>query len=249
MIFDKPKRLINENARPLLGLKKDKKDVRDHLSKNFTTITRHLLSEHSSFVKSQRVMNSCTAHSAMLVFEMEQRINDSWWKIEGSEQHNYYYSRIDSGIFPDDGGSYLRSACKIMHQVGVCPEKLMPYIDYKPNYHPGIFANSFSRFWKIKEYTRQIDLDSIKEAITNNHPVLLGIPVFNNWRGLIKNIIPLPSGRTIGGHAITVIGFDDSLGLFIQNSWGTNWGVNGKAWLPYEYLDNVSWFDAWSLQL
>ena len=233
-----------------LGLKKDVKDKRDFVNVGASIKERHDLKPYSSFVKDQGSMNSCTAHAAMLVFEMEQRINNKRWQIEGSEQHNYYNSRIMCGLFPADKGSYLRHTCKAMHQLGVCPEKLMPYIDGKPNYEPGIFTNSFAKFWKIKSYIRQLDIEAIKNSIEADHPVLLGVPIYNNWIGLKVKDIPLPDGTTIGGHAIVIIGFDDAQQSFhIQNSWGTGWGKYGLAWLPYKYFEEVSWFDAWSIRL
>ncbi|MDB9882893.1 hypothetical protein OAD66_07145 [Bacteroidia bacterium] len=42
--------------------------------------------------------------------------------------------------------------------------------------------------------------------------------------------------RGFGGHAICVIGYDDykAGGAFqIMNSWGSEWGVNGIGWVPY----------------
>lgn len=54
-----------------------------------------------------------------------------------------------------------------------------------------------------------------------------------------------PSGRCdkhqpedyYSGHAMTLIGFDDKKynGAFlIQNSWGEDWGNNGRTWIPYD---------------
>jgi len=46
------------------------------------------------------------------------------------------------------------------------------------------------------------------------------------------------SGRVVGGHAYLLIGYDDARGLaLIQNSWGTSWGIGGRAYLPYQDLE------------
>ena len=45
----------------------------------------------------------------------------------------------------------------------------------------------------------------------------------------------------MGGHAMTVIGYDDTKygGAFqIMNSWGPEWGVNGVAWVRYADFKN-----------
>jgi len=246
--FEHSKRIVHNDFEKL-GLKKDSEDDRDHINNLSASLEKKDLKQYASFVKQQGSMQSCTAHAAMLVYEMEQRINNKRWQIEGSEQHNYYYSRILSGLFPGDKGSYLRDACKVMNRIGVCPEKLMPYIDTNPNYPPRIFADSFAKFWRIKEYVRQASLESIKQSIEDEHPVLLGIPTYNGWFGLKEANIPLPTGRSRGGHAITIIGYDDRRKAFhIQNSWGARWGKFGRAWLPYEYFDMIPWWDAWAVK-
>lgn len=249
-IFDKTIRTVRCPNERSLGLLPDPIDTRDHVVCGVSTETSADLTKYASTVKNQGGMQSCTAHAAILAYEMEHYIRDGdrWW-IEGSEMHNYYNSRVYGGLFPQDGGAYLRDACKSLAKIGMCPEKLMPYNDSRPEEEPGIFCNSFAYFWKIKEYTRITSITGMKASLASKHPVLLGIPIFSNWIGLTNDTIPLPEGPSIGGHAITVIGFDDTEGLWIQNSWGRAWGNNGRAWLPYEYFKHIDWFDAWTIRL
>jgi methionine-rich copper-binding protein CopC len=58
-------------------------------------------------------------------------------------------------------------------------------------------------------------------------------------------IIPTYPIYPVGGHAVTIVGYDDSMtynlngivykGAFkIANSWGTSWGDNGFIWISYE---------------
>jgi len=74
---------------------------------------------------------------------------------------------------------------------------------------------------------------------------------------------PFPTtGESIaGGHAVVVVGYDDTkkiqntnpggveaTGAFlIRNSWGTGWGQAGYGWLPYEYVRQSLAEDWWSL--
>jgi C1A family cysteine protease len=54
-------------------------------------------------------------------------------------------------------------------------------------------------------------------------------------------IVPLPRRREqiLGGHAVVVVGYDDSQSRFIvRNSWGTAWGLAGYFLMPYAYLTN-----------
>ena len=51
-----------------------------------------------------------------------------------------------------------------------------------------------------------------------------------------------------GGHAVLVVGYSDTKqALKIVNSWGYDWGQNGFAYISYQYLYNVQWFEAWAL--
>ncbi len=68
-----------------------------------------------------------------------------------------------------------------------------------------------------------------------------------------RGVIPLPDEQdevaNDSGHAILIVGFDDSKeivhprsgkttrGAFLfQNSWGEDWGEDGFGWLPYDYI-------------
>ena len=145
------KKRITGRLKKQATLKKDEEDIRDHLLMGSTADKRIILKEYSSLVKNQGSANSCTAHAAVLVYEMEQRINSRRWVIDGSEQFNYYYGRKLGNLFPDDGGAYLRDTCKAMKSYGVCPEKLMPYNAKNINYNPGVFAYAFSNVHYVIE--------------------------------------------------------------------------------------------------
>ncbi len=46
--------------------------------------------------------------------------------------------------------------------------------------------------------------------------------------------VPVHDERYYGGHAVTIVGFDD-YGFWIKNSWGTEWGEGGYARISYDY--------------
>ena len=44
------------------------------------------------------------------------------------------------------------------------------------------------------------------------------------------------SGTLVGeaktlNHGVVLVGFDDSSGYYIKNSWGRNWGYGGYGWI------------------
>ena len=71
---------------------------------------------------------------------------------------------------------------------------------------------------------------------------------------------PCPSDRTLGGHAVAAVGYDDGVevenpaceegttgALLVRNSWGEEWGDGGYGWLPYEYVLEGLAIDWWTL--
>jgi C1A family cysteine protease len=234
------------------GVAQDPEDLRDHKVQIFFSPEekRVMLTKYTSDVRQQGKAQSCTAHTAVLVYEIESRIHQKY-DIEGSEQFNYNMSRHMNNLFPYDKGSYMRDAFKTLNQYGNCPEKIMPYNDTNINYGIPLFATSFAKIFRIKEYLRLLTPQSIKQKIKDQHPVGIALPIYAEIYPCLGNIpVPAEGEKSIGAHAMTIIGYDDDKKAFyVQNSWGTGWGSRGYAWLPYEYLDKVEWFDAWSINL
>jgi len=49
--------------------------------------------------------------------------------------------------------------------------------------------------------------------------------------------MPPPGEHVMGGHCVTVTGYDNGSRRFIiRNSWGTSRGRHGYGTMPYEYL-------------
>lgn len=90
-------------------------------------------------------------------------------------------------------------------------------------------------------------LNSIKNQINNNTPVIVGVSYVKSMQtfssdnkfGVGDNGLwdPQSSEEIKGGHALCVIGYDDYKfgGAFrIVNSWGSQWGDNGYMWITYD---------------
>jgi C1A family cysteine protease len=49
--------------------------------------------------------------------------------------------------------------------------------------------------------------------------------------------MPAAGEKVLGGHAVLVVGYDDSTQRFrVRNSWGSGWGQQGYFTMPYAYL-------------
>jgi C1A family cysteine protease len=58
--------------------------------------------------------------------------------------------------------------------------------------------------------------------------------------------MPTSDDELQGGHAICIVGYDDSRNLFkFKNSWSKKWADKGYGYLPYAYIQKYCQ-DAWS---
>jgi len=87
-----------------------------------------------------------------------------------------------------------------------------------------------------------MDIKEVKNQVNAGYPVVIGTEVDEGFRtgkrnGLTDYVWKAAIGNVVGGHAMLVVGFDDSRNAFkVMNSWGTNWGNDGYCWLDYSYF-------------
>ena len=144
------------------------------------------------------------------------------------------------------GGTNFGPALNVLQQRGVASLQTVPYISLgncsDNNLNPS-WANEASQN-KIKYWRRtEVNVESFKQNLANNIPVVIGIKVFENfqrWRG--DGVLTFSDGKQGQSHALVIVGYNDykgSRGAFrVLNSWGTDWGDQGFAWIDYNYLVN-----------
>ena len=97
---------------------------------------------------------------------------------------------------------------------------------------------------RIKSYARVNTLTGLKDDLFYNGPCLIAFPVYGDQSGLMNTPMWLKNSENdlfMGGHAMTVVGYDDTKEHFIiRNSWGSNWGDEG-----YCYYDYKDWGSLW----
>jgi hypothetical protein len=90
----------------------------------------------------------------------------------------------------------------------------------------------------------------IKKSLAERKPVIIGMNCPNSFfktKGVWQP--EESSAASYGGHAMCVVGYDDSQygGAFeVQNSWGERWGNAGYIWIPYDVLGRFA-FEAYEL--
>lgn len=153
---------------------------------------------------------------------------------------------IDYTPLDQDDGTTIRSACQSISNYGCCKETIFPYLYYNAFTLPPLSTFKNSNFFKKFTYffVNQ-DLISIKSALqTYNTPIIFGFMVYQSFMDSKNGIIPMPNTKTenlLGGHCITIVGYNDSTQMFTcSNNWSANWGNKGYCSMPYAYILNTT---------
>jgi hypothetical protein len=119
------------------------------------------------------------------------------------------------------------------------------------NYTPATseYDNRLFAFDKLS-----LSAHNIKAALSMEYPVVIAASSYSNGWDASSNIISgvwngQRGARDWGGHAMCIIGYNDSIGggsFHVQNSWGNRWGAEGYFWLRYEDIDIID--DAYALR-
>ncbi len=219
------------------------------------------LSFWCSPVRDQGSLNSCTAFAAIALLEYFQNRNFGK-STDASPLFLYKAARHKMGVKEDVGAS-IRETIKVLALFGVPPEESWPYEPDKVDEEPPPYCYAYAQNYKTLKYflldyagiTTESLLFQVKAVLAAGFPCIFGLTLYTsvyketNYK---KGHIPYPDtnkDKVVGGHTAVVVGYDDykfipcadrqhySRGAFlIRNSWGTEWGVNGYGWLPYDYI-------------
>lgn len=87
----------------------------------------------------------------------------------------------------------------------------------------------------IQNYLWAYDVNTLANTVLNIGPVVVGTVWYRNMFFPNKTTgLVTASGNIVGGHAYVITGVDTKKRLFrIKNSWGRNWGLNGRAFISF----------------
>lgn len=177
--------------------------------------------------------------------------------VHVSRLFEYYATRKIEGSTATDSGATIRDAIQAGVLYGVVDEAVYPY-------NVGLFANNPpASVWaaaathKVTSYhsIADGDLASMKAALVAGYLIGFGFDVYDYF--LSQDMatkaflnVPGPTETLQGGHAVCLVGYDDSKKAFlVRNSWGTSWGLAGYFWMSYDYVrDTTLASDFWVVQ-
>jgi len=195
----------------------------------------------------------------------------------GSDNTNKYspkwtYNMVNGG---SDNGSSFTSSYFLLEKHGAATWAEFPYDSSYLGWclDPGAWKNALGVRTKAIQYVYDVDtdigLDLVKELLTDGYVVVFGTYITSWVFGTVQDdastsdddaavgkAIAYWLNGTQGGHAMTIVGYNDAIwtdinangvvdpgekGAFrIANSWGTGWREAGFTWLAYDALKNPS---------
>ena len=142
------------------------------------------------------------------------------------------------------GGTNFGSAMNMLLERGVATLATVPY-----NLTGDCWEYNMQQTWtneaagnRIK-YWRKTEgsVQSVKQNLANNIPVVLGIKVpsnFENWNS--SSVLTSIPGYNGDLHAMVIVGYDDTKGpngaFRVVNSWSQHWADGGYIWIDYNLL-------------
>lgn len=221
-------------------------------------------------IENQASLGSCTANAGVAVVEYFER--RAFGKHIDASRLFLYKATRNMLHWTGDTGAFLRSTMGALALFGVPPEEYWPYVITDFDKEPTPFCYAFARNYQAISYyrldppgTNKTDLlNRVKTNLAAGLPSMFGFTVYSSYiQAATTGKIPYPTAgeKIVGGHAIVVAGYDDTMkikntnlgvaettgALLIRNSWGAGWGAGGYGWLPYEYVLKGLAVDWWSL--
>lgn len=196
-------------------------------------------------IRSQGQQGSCVAWSVAYNTKSYQEKLERGWAYSDSTLFSpaFVYNQINGG---KDRGSSIYHAMKLIEDDGCATLSKSPYNARDYRTQPSSTARYEAKKYKAKSShsMKYSDIKGIKTHLASGQPVNFGMGIDAKFYALDKDdyIYSYSQGANYGGHAMVLVGYDDSKygGAFkVQNSWGTHWGKDGVCWIPYSMWETL----------
>lgn len=245
-----------------LGYVPDKQDARDHALKLTAPAKLPALvdlrgNRNYPAAYDQGQIGSCVGNAVAFAVSHALHIPAASSTFSQLSRLQIYYGARDlEGNAGQDVGCQLRDAIKVVAKQGVVDEALWDYESAHVFTPPPAEIIAAGAGHAAVQYARLLpDVDMICTALASGHPVVFGTMVYPSF--LSDEVrrtgnVPMPEidVQPLGGHAMTIVGYDTKRGVFIiRNSWSSAWGDQGSAYMPFDYVANLRYSsDFWVIQ-
>lgn len=252
--------LSKAEAQRHMGLDRDESSVRfivprAHVQSNLPPVLDWRNKDGLNWVSpilDQANCGSCVAFASIGTLETQYKIASGFapFNIKLSTQNAFSCGggACDYGWFPEAAARYLQNH-------GVPDEACMPYTSGATGQDVACeasCADTNQRSVRIGSYTTPSrsaqSVDAVKRALQHG-PLVTTLSVYADFMNYQSGVYKHVTGDFLGGHAVSIIGYDDTQRAFIiRNSWGTGWGENGFAYISYDDESGVG-DETWSFDI
>lgn len=201
-------------------------------------------------IKDQGRRGTCVACAVTAAHEMIRAEG-----IELSIEFMHWASKRRDGLPRMVEGTTLPAARIALREDGQPPETMWPYDEYRNQWLMSYLPPSAA---SLEAKSRLLiggdeiapGAPEVRDELDRGRPVVLGVRLHATWYGIGSDgriSMPTVGARDFGGHAILAVGYQADE-FIVQNSWGNDWGKDGLAFLPGDYVDRFG-ISAWSLAL
>jgi C1A family cysteine protease len=184
---------------------------------------------------------SCVAFATVATLETQMNVNYFGGMFRFSPQALFSCGggACEMGWMPSAAAEYLQSS-------GAVDEACLPYTSGATGQDVACSetcGDAPSRSMKIASYSQPTnymkDVDSVKAALQKG-PLVTTLTVYTDFLLYKSGVYKQTTGKAEGGHAISIIGYDDTKQAYIiRNSWGPDWGMDGFAYVSYDDISGV----------
>jgi PKD repeat protein len=222
------------------------------------------LSEECAPVNDQGQWGSCTAFAVgdgAYNYELSTMYGPYGWDLSDpgnrvSPKHLYVVSGELQDFPPGGGhGRYVDQLLDGLLSNGVATEKNAPYnFVYDNNWSDEALADAELLEidgWSEVPCSTEAGIETIKTVLARQRrPLPMRMSLDNAFFYYIPGTVYYKTGYDVGGHAMCVVGYDDSKQAFkVRNSWGQYWGENGHIWIAYQtFMDPFAYVACYTLR-
>lgn len=195
-------------------------------------------------VEDQKNANSCSANAIAGAYEylIKKHLKK---EIDVSRLFIYYNARWRTNDQNEDNGSVIQYGIESLGSFGACEEAIWPYDTTRVTRKP--VKSAYEKAAMFKTLGTQhvpVELKTWRQCLAEGYPIIFGCALFASFDECNQNggVVPMPNPRDVGRnehgrHAMLCVGYSDVDQVFIvRNSWGSQWGVKGYCYMPYNYL-------------
>lgn len=194
----------------------------------------------------QGSQSSCVGWAVAYAVKSYQEKKERDWQLgkrDTTFSPAFLYNQIAAGRGCPGNGSLLTDAFDVLIHQGVATLKKFPYNEKRCSPPPSSIKKQASPY-RIHSFRRLGTQDvvwDIKHHLNIEVPVIIGMLITDTFMKLKAGDIfdegQARRGKVVGGHAMTIVGYDDRKQAFkLMNSWGTGWGDGGFGWVSYGVL-------------